>query len=520
VLLVRARRAPTVRRGEEAHVRNLPLIMQPALLALSLVLLSAGAAAQSCAYYVPEENPSFTTGNYYPFGGQAPDTIESTFNDNNNGAIGGAVYFNVTTYEPLYLHGLELNALTNAGAPLHCDVYRTNQGATYLGNETNLAAWQPKTAGRGVSAGVGQPSAIELAEPMWLPPGNYGFAVVAMDFAHAYTTSSSTSFYFNSRVMISTGAACNTPFEGFVNEPRDINVRLRYRTEDAAASNMIYQTILRQDQLGPAGMITDLAVMATGTGRHWNRDISVRMSHVPAGTTLSSTFADNLPNPFTALNATNFAFAYREDEFVEIGLQNAFPYDGTSDVVVELLLRGNVQTTTGNDGLFYRTSNLPRVYDADWSSTPPATGTADNSGMHLRVTFGCARANEFGSPCGRLNASHVGEGARGQTFSFVLQDALPSSIAFVGLGFQDLLFSPFPLDGIGWTNCNAYSLTEVIETALTDAAGGSSFLVPIPNDPAIDGAPLYGQWFQLDASEPGELTFSQLTRMRVGVAEL
>jgi hypothetical protein len=40
----------------------------------------------------------------------------------------------------------------------------------------------------------------------------------------------------------------------------------------------------------------------------------------------------------------------------------------------------------------------------------------------------------------------------------------------------------------------------------------------IPNNSTLDGAYVFGQWFTLDTSEPGGLTFSNHTRVMVGLA--
>ena len=51
----------------------------------------------------------------------------------------------------------------------------------------------------------------------------------------------------------------------------------------------------------------------------------------------------------------------------------------------------------------------------------------------------------------------------------------------------------------------------------TDPTGNGDYPLVVPNNAALDGAFVFGQWFTLDSSEPGDLTFSGHTRMLVGL---
>ena len=55
----------------------------------------------------------------------------------------------------------------------------------------------------------------------------------------------------------------------------------------------------RRADLGVAGTLRSLSFSSQVTGRHWNDSLLVRLSHVPAGHTLSTNFATNLPTPHT-----------------------------------------------------------------------------------------------------------------------------------------------------------------------------------------------------------------------------
>lgn len=467
-----------------------------------------------CARYVPD--PSTTgTENYFPWGGYVPSTLPTIY-ASDNGLTNATVYYDVTVTTPLYLTAMDINTSAAAGSELLLDVYRTAVGGTHVGNETNPAAWLPMSAGKGVAAGTDLPSRIDLTTPFFLPAGTYGIAVVASNFAYRYTNGTGANQnYNNAAIAIATGSATSAPFGGSLFSPRVANTTLCYRTDAAQGTNMRYQTILRQSELGAAGLITGLAFSAVDAGRHWNSSLLVRMSHVGAGHTMVATFATNLPSPVTVLNQTNHSFEYATNAWREIGLQTPFAYNGTSDVVVDIIARGNWQTVECG---FNRAGSEPRVYDAAWTGLTPTTGSVDNSAARMRVSFNCANANEYGASCGRLEAGHSGDGHRGATFFYNVSNATPNLFAFLSLGLNNAGPTyPLSTSFIGWTNCHAWHTADVLITVPTNASGFGSYGLAVPNSSSLDGARVYGTWFSLDTSEPGDLTFSGYTRMIVGL---
>jgi len=467
-----------------------------------------------CARYVPD--PSLTgTENYYPWGGLAPSTLTSLYASDNGGSVGGTVYYNVTVTNPVYVTALDINTLATAGSELLLDVWRTALGGTHVGNETNPAAWQAMSAGKGVSAGMDLASRIDLATPFFLAPGTYGFAVVASNFSHRYTNGTGANQnYNNADLAIAAGSASNAAFGGGVFTPRVANTTLRYRVDGALGTNIRYQTILRQGELAVAGSITGLAFSGADTGRHWNSSLLVRMSHVPAGHVMSATYATNLPAPVTVLNQSNHSFDYADAAWREIGLQAPFAYNGTSDVVVDIVARGNWQTVANG---FHRAGSEPRVYNAAWSGATPVSGTVDNLAARVRVSFNCAGANEHGASCGRLEAGHTGTGLRGATFYFTVANATPNLFAFLSLGLNNASPYPINLDFLGWTNCHAWHDSDVLLTVPTNALGVGDYALAVPNNATLDGTKVFGTWVGIDTSEPGDLTISGYTRMIVGL---
>jgi len=293
-------------------------------------------------------------------------------------------------------------------------------------------------------------------------------------------------------------------------------VTLQYRTDTSTWTNQLYQTILRREQLAGAGPITGLAFSPASTGRHWNRELRIRLSPVPAGHTLSTTFASNLPSPVTVLHKWDYSWEVTADVWNEIGLTDAFVYDGTSDLVVEVFARGNHNTA---DAGFHR-ATTPRVfaYGFGFGAVPAVATSSDTAGQRIRVGFHCAAAGEYGTACGPLVGGHSGSGARGLTFRYTVANAVPNSGAIVALGFQS--FSPFgtSLTGSGFTNC--YSWNDQLATVfhVTNATGIASHAIVAPTSASFDGLRIYGQWYQLDGTQPGGLTASNHTRWVLGTA--
>ena len=467
-----------------------------------------------CARFLPDTSTTSSTGSYFPFGGYNPTTVDTVYASNNGGAAGGAVYFDVTTANPIWVHSIMVNTSALAGETICLDLYTKN--GTYVGSETTEAAWSPRTAGKGVSAGVDVASQIDLAQPFRLSAGTYGFTIRASNFAHRYTGGANT---YGTSVQITAGAASNVPFSGSVFSPRTANISLKYRTTTAIAQNMRYQTVMRSDELGGAGSITGLAFSGQSNGSHYNSNLVVRMTHKPAGYTLSTSFGTNMTGSTTVLSTNHHTFNYAEDEWRNIGLATPFAYNGTSDVVIEIVARGNVQTSAGSaTGPFHRDSSRPRVYNYAWDLSTPATGTtAETSALRMRAEFGCANANEYGATCGKLTAAHSGSSQLGSTFTYRVNNAPANFVAFVGLGTNKNFPYPLTLTPIGFTNCQAFSQSIVTLMANTNAFGTATYSIGIPNNPVFNGYKLHGQWLTLDTSEPGDLTFSNFTTMTVGI---
>lgn len=467
-----------------------------------------------CARFLPDISTTSSDGNYFPWGGYTPTKLDTVYTSDNGGATGGAVYVDVVTTTPVWVHSIMVNTNLPVGQTACLDVYTKN--GSHVASELNSSAWTARSAGRGISAGQDSATQIDLAQPFRLAAGNHAFAIVGSNIAHRYTNG--TNGYTSGAVTINSGSATNTPFSGAVYTPRTANISLKFRNATAMAQNMRYQTIMRSDELGAAGAITGLAFAGKSDGWHFNSSLKIRMAHVPSGHTLSPSFNANLPGLQPVLESNNHSWNYANGDWKNIGLQTPFSYDGTSDVVIDIIAMGNVQSTQGpSTGSFASDPNRQRVYNSTWDLSPPLTGTvASGKSLRMRAEFSCANANEYGASCGKLTASHTGSSALGSTFNFRVDHATANSIAFIGLGNNNLNPYPLSLTPAGFTNCTVYHQSVTTLSQPTSLVGSASYSVSIPNIGALSGYQLGGQWIGLDPSEPGNLTFSDVTRFTVG----
>ncbi len=157
--------------------------------------------------------------------------IETTYQNNNQGNPGGAVYFDVTVTGPgsVNVTGLEANYNIIAGTTVGMEMWTTP--GTSLGNEGNPAVWTMVAVddALALSAGTGMPTAITFTSPATLPPGTTGVALIAIGASHAYTNGTGTNqqeLSMNGQIQVDLGGASNFPFAAPLFSPRVWNGRL------------------------------------------------------------------------------------------------------------------------------------------------------------------------------------------------------------------------------------------------------------------------------------------------------
>ncbi len=178
---------------------------------------------------------------------------ESTFTSNNGGAVGGAVYFDVTITEDVFISGLEVNTGLAAGTPIGLTLYTTP--GTYVGANSNIGLWtlQARDNGASVSAGFNNRTPVTFDTVQQLSPGSYGFALVGsnsvtgltMSFRYTNGTGTNqTASSLNGAIQLSLGGATNTAFSTQLFSPRVANIRLCGATCEPPATADVQLSLL------------------------------------------------------------------------------------------------------------------------------------------------------------------------------------------------------------------------------------------------------------------------------------
>ena len=163
-------------------------------------------------------------------GGGTSGSLSTMFVGTNGGSSGWAVMYDVTV-GPADIQVTELDINSTSTSTFDLDLYVIN--GTYVGNETNAAAWGAVAAsGSGVGAGTDIPSNVVLDAPVVLSANTtYGFAVVTTGLGQRYTNGDGTNQNFsNADMSMSLGTAVSGLFTGTVFTPRVWNGTVHYET--------------------------------------------------------------------------------------------------------------------------------------------------------------------------------------------------------------------------------------------------------------------------------------------------
>ncbi|CAM3523549.1 Subtilisin [Aequorivita lipolytica] len=163
-------------------------------------------------------------------GGGTSGSLSTLFIGTNGGSSGWAVMYDVTV-GPADIQVTEIDINTTSTAAFDLDLYVLT--GTYVGNETNPAAWGAVAAsGSGTGAGTDLPSNVVLDAPVVLSANTtYGFAVVTTGVGQRYTNGDGTNQNFsNADLSMSLGTAVSGLFTGSVFTPRVWNGTVHYET--------------------------------------------------------------------------------------------------------------------------------------------------------------------------------------------------------------------------------------------------------------------------------------------------
>lgn len=154
--------------------------------------------------------------------------LSTLFAANNGGSLGGAVYFDLTTFgNSIEITGLTLN--TAETVPFTLSVY--TKSGTAAGSQTNPLAWTLAATGAGTGLGLNNATPVTLLTSILLAPSStYGIALdLGPTAGHDYTNGNgSNQSYSNADLALSFGSATNVAFTGFVFSPRVWNGSIEY----------------------------------------------------------------------------------------------------------------------------------------------------------------------------------------------------------------------------------------------------------------------------------------------------
>ncbi|MFO1050937.1 MAG: hypothetical protein U1F36_01825 [Planctomycetota bacterium] len=259
-------------------------------------------------------------------------------------------------------------------------------------------------------------------------------------------------------------------------------------------TDMRYQVLVTAGDLGNTPrVISGLALAPCTTGARVMASLRIRMAHL-AASTLSHTFAQNLGNPgpaVTVLDTSNHHWQMTADTWNEIGLQRPFAYDGSSNLVIEVLVFG----TSGDPGAVQRASTNERVFLGSYTNQPTGTSTGSMA-FKMRLHCGDANLQLFGAGCsGSAGTPQFDVAGSGQlTTPLVLQchGAPAQAPVIFTAGISNALpLYPRDLAGFGAPGCILWHDIVASTVVVADNSGDSSFSMVVPSASNLVGAALY-----------------------------
>ena len=266
----------------------------------------------------------------------AQSPLTTLFASNNSGAAGGIVYFDLTANVPLTITGLDINLISTASTAGSIDVYTC--ATTYVGNETNQAAWTLVGSGTVTAAGVDLPSTVALS-PIPMGSGTVGMAFAATGVGFAYTNGTGTNqIYSTNEMTLSAGAANNSHWAAAPFTPRVVNCSIAYgvgtsgtvaaRTNYGSGCVAQYGTFYERFATTPSMDLSNTAFRMLNTGTGYIVLPSSNAFVAPSGT------------------ATNLNLG--DDTEAMVTLSAAMPYSGGSTSTLWVCSNGFISVAQGN----------------------------------------------------------------------------------------------------------------------------------------------------------------------------
>ncbi|MEO6596258.1 MAG: hypothetical protein ABIP94_16035, partial [Planctomycetota bacterium] len=157
----------------------------------------------------------------------AQSPLVTTFLNNNGGAVGGAVYFDLAAGATTTITTVDLNLTSAAATSGSINVFTFP--VTSVGNEL-LTTWTQVSSSPILAAGPGLPSNFVMTPPLVISAGtSIGVCLVAVGVAHAYTNGVNPLTVFEAcPLTLTAGKASNVPFTAGLFSPRIVNTNINF----------------------------------------------------------------------------------------------------------------------------------------------------------------------------------------------------------------------------------------------------------------------------------------------------
>ncbi|MCA8956177.1 MAG: hypothetical protein KDC87_08885 [Planctomycetes bacterium] len=289
-------------------------------------------------------------------------------------------------------------------------------------------------------------------------------------------------------------------------------------------SNQRYQSYVTPADINnlPVAQICELAFLPCVSGlRHFDtiEVVMAQTNTVP----LSSTFSANLTaNVQTVLKATNYDWTQTADTWTRIGLDRPFLYIAAqgSNIVIQVTVTGAVLRTTSTSFPGHRTFARQRLYNYNWTGTPPLTASGQDSSaaVKLEVILDSPDLNTFGTGCpgpsGTPTLSFTGSAKLGGNATIDLSGALANTLTALAIDVQRLE-PAIDLTVVRAPGCSMYVRNVLTVFGVANGNGIQSLPVNIPTTGKC--LRVYVQWFCRDSvANPFGWTTSNYGRMLLG----